>query len=289
MMTPYTYSVLKYVHDPAADESLNIGVLIYAPEAPFVEIKLDDRFKRLSGAFADFDGSHYRRTVQHLRMSVDTLRGRMCTGLQEFREIPGQIEEVTRRLCPDAGLSFRFAPSRPGQTPDIDREGDYLFHRFVLSQYERPKDERRTDEEVWTGVYRRPLAALAVSPRLAEREFSTDEFTLKIDHTFKNGTWHALQPLSMDLTRAEHIQRKAAQWLGNMTLLQGAPDLGKLYILLGRPQSSDLEEAYQRAKHILDKIPVDHAIIEEHEADAFARIIAAKIDTHDEEVKAASP
>jgi hypothetical protein len=29
--TPYSYRMLRYLHDPATGEGLNVGVLVYAP------------------------------------------------------------------------------------------------------------------------------------------------------------------------------------------------------------------------------------------------------------------
>ena len=36
MKTPYTFSVLRYVHDPVSTEFVNIGVAVYAPAAKYL-------------------------------------------------------------------------------------------------------------------------------------------------------------------------------------------------------------------------------------------------------------
>ena len=42
MKTTYTYTVLRYVHDPSTGESVNVGVAIYAPEAGFGGVALPE-------------------------------------------------------------------------------------------------------------------------------------------------------------------------------------------------------------------------------------------------------
>ena len=45
--TPYTYTVLRYVHDIATGEFLNVGVALFAPEPRFVNAVCRTNFARL--------------------------------------------------------------------------------------------------------------------------------------------------------------------------------------------------------------------------------------------------
>ena len=84
---PYTFAVIRYVHDRAAGEVLNIGVLVYAPSAHFIGVRAEPRFERLSRAFERFDGDGYRRTLRRLDNSVERLQKRWSQ-LPELRELP---------------------------------------------------------------------------------------------------------------------------------------------------------------------------------------------------------
>jgi hypothetical protein len=101
----------------------------------------------------------------------------------------------------------------------------------------------------------------------------TDNVELKFDHGFRNERWHLLQPVTMDYVNKETIQGKATRWLGNAVALQGHPELGKLYLLLGRPTIEANRTAYTKAKNLLHQMPVDHELIEEDQAEAFAEEI----------------
>lgn len=58
-------------------------------------------------------------------------------------------------------------------------------------------------------------------------------------------------------------------------------ELGELVLLLGPPQSSAQRNAYAKAKDLLGKMPVTHRLIEEDEAEDFARELASLMQEHD--------
>jgi hypothetical protein len=84
----------------------------------------------------------------------------------------------------------------------------------------------------------------------------------------------------LDYVRGESIQTKAARWLGNAVALEGHPELGKLYLLLGPPQLEENRASYVRAKNLLHKMPVEHELVEEKDADEFARGLADYLRAH---------
>ena len=47
---PYEYVTVRYVHDPVADECLNIGIMLLSvtPEETFFAAKFDSRYGHLS-------------------------------------------------------------------------------------------------------------------------------------------------------------------------------------------------------------------------------------------------
>jgi hypothetical protein len=150
---------------------------------------------------------------------------------------------------------------------------------MVLSQYPREDKISRTDDEIWT-VYKRPLAEKAVVSVLRPKTISTTDFKISFEYAFRNGHWHALQPLSLDFARPESIQRKAATWLGNCTAIKGSDELSKVYLLLGAPQLQAYKSAYEKAKSVLNKIPIKHEIIEETGASQFAEQLRGYMKKH---------
>ncbi len=276
----YTYSVIRYIHDSAVGESLNIGVVLYAATIPFIESRFEMRFERLSNTFAKFDGEHYKRTLAQISAEIDRLSDRSSSILliptQQWQDVGGIVSEI----IPDEGMSFQAGPILAGITDDPVVALDEIFQRMVLSQYEFQKNERRTDDEVWANIYHQLLVSRKVSSKLRPWKPTVEDFELKFDHAFKNEKWHVLEPVSLDYVKADSIQSRATKLLGLGTALQGRDDLGTLYLLLGKPKSADNLKNYIKAKNLLHKMPIKHELIEEDEAASFADKLAAEMREH---------
>jgi hypothetical protein len=135
---PYTYCVIRYVHDPAVGETLNVGVVLYAPSVPYVGACLDYHYERLSHAFAEFDGDHYRKTVRQYETAIGRFRHNWAGALPGLLNLPSDVGGVGALIWPDAGVSFRFGPILAGLSEDLDEALSSLFIRKVTSQCERP-------------------------------------------------------------------------------------------------------------------------------------------------------
>lgn len=265
----FSYCLLRYVHDPVAQEAMNIGVLVYSPAARFLGATFEYRYERLSGAFSDFDGEGFRRTLRAFDAALDEIRDHLFSPFLQPTQLPDDAGQIARKLWPDQGLSYRFAESGAGLSGDLPATAADLFQRFVASQNERTTDERRTDEEVWAD-YRHRLSGTVLREVLQPKTFSTADIAVRFDYAFKNERWHVLRPLSLDYARSGSIRRRASEVLGECVALSENDELreGKLYLLLGAPTQAEHLDAYQHAKRILDRqIPIGHEIIEERDAE----------------------
>jgi hypothetical protein len=268
---------VKYVHDPAAGEMLNIGVLLFSEAAHQIVGKFEIHFDRLSSAFANFDGDHYRFVVRNLEHSISQLNDRFKPSLfqREFENIKG----VFRSLVPDLGLSIQFGNVLAGITNDLEEESEHIFNRLITSQTPQKEKKSRSDEDIWT-VFNKPLAQKQVTKYLKPKHFTSNEYDLKFEHTFKNEKHHILDPVTMDYAKSADIQNKAIKILGQTATLEGNKEIGKLYLLLGAPKNSSHRNAYIKAKNLLNKIPIDKEIIEEDEAEDFANEITSYMKEH---------
>ena len=265
----YTFQVLKYSPDPAAGEVLNIGVILCCPDALYLEVALDHKFERLSTAFSDFDGESYRYMVRRFESAVDRIKEEQSQTL--FQRAQKDVNEISAEIWPDRDLGIKVGPGLAGVTDNPAQTLSQIFDRMVLSQYVTEEKAARSDEDVWT-IYKKPLQRRQLTAHLIPKVISTPEFNIEFEHAFKNERWHVLQPVSFDLVKSDSIQRKAVQWLGNGTALEGQGELGTLFLLLGRPQQRSITPAYERARHLLGRIPIKHEIVEEDNAEDFAEM-----------------
>jgi hypothetical protein len=284
MKKPYSYAVMKYVHDPVADETLNVGVLVYSVESRFVEAKFEYNFERYSQTFANFDSQRYRQVLRDFETAIEDLREQLAAG-DLFSQLPSDAAAVAAKVWPDTYLSFRSGPPLRGITNNLIGVVAELFNRFVESQYASSRQVRRSDEEVWS-TYRRRLLGTVVPRALKEKTFSTEELSVTFPYCVKNERWHILHPISFDYARSGSIADTAAKWLGETTVLADNEEMrsAKLYLLLGAPTEKRYQEAYVRAKRILEKIPIPHSVYEEHQVNEFAADISEHVRVDDSEV-----
>jgi hypothetical protein len=274
----YTYCPIKYVHDPAIGEMLNIGVLLFSFEKRQITAKFDYHFERLSSTFANFNGSHYRFIMTSMEFAISKLNSKFEPTL--FQSEPFKdIKQVMTSLVPDLGLSIQFGTIMAGITSDLESEAEHIFQRLVISQYPQKEKKSRSDEEVWA-TFNRPLAKNKVSMYLKPKHFVSNEYDLKFNHTFKNEKTHILDPITMDYAQAESIQNRAIKVLGQAMTLEGNKEIGKLYLLLGEPRIASHRNAYIKAKNLLNKIPLDKEFVEEREAEDFAKELEVEMIKH---------
>ena len=130
MKKSYSYAVIKYVHDPVADEALNVGVLLYSVESRFVDVKFEYNFERYSQTLANFDSQRYRQVLRNFEVTIEELREQLAGG-DLFSQLPSDAASVVARVWPDSYLSFRSGPPLRGMTANLAGVAAELFDRFV--------------------------------------------------------------------------------------------------------------------------------------------------------------
>ena len=154
-----------------------------------------------------------------------------------------------------------------------------LFDRLVGRYDERPPQERRSDEEVWR-KYRRSMESLHVLSHLQPKTIAVQDDEVEFRYAWRNGVWHCLEPVSLDLSSADSIREKAHRWLGQITSVKESREPFKVYLLLGEPQNEALRPAFERAVSILHKLPVENEVVREDHAAEFSERFAREIEAH---------
>ena len=135
---PYTFRVIRYVHDPSVGEMLNIGVLLYAPDAAYLGFKFvsEPLSSRLSNTFVNFDGENFRRYISRMEFALQRVGESVQPGLG-LCEPPRTLDAITRLVFLDTEGSFQPGPVLAGITDDPAAELEIIFERMVTSQYKR--------------------------------------------------------------------------------------------------------------------------------------------------------
>jgi hypothetical protein len=144
---PYTYTVLRYRHDPLAAEFANVGVVL-----PVV------------GDVPDLDGETLRISLRAIDRELQRLGrsegGDLLTG-------PGYAGAYARRVLPADDSSFVWGPVGSGTSDNPADTLTKLYERFV-ARYDGRAHAHRDDAAVWRPV-REKLADLQLADRLQSK------------------------------------------------------------------------------------------------------------------------
>lgn len=271
---PYTYSVLRYRHDPLANEQVNVGLLFHCPGARIAEFQIRDTMSRFRAMYPDLDAEAFKETLRSIQRSVSKIAD--SEGAHLFANLNDADSLARRALVRDAS-SFVWGDQGAGLTSDPTAQASSLFERFV-ALYDKERRALRQDSDVW-----RPVKEMLVSRNLA-RHFQTkviasDLDKVEFEHAWKNGSWHVYEPLSFDLSSEEYIKEKARRWVGQLTTVARAENFTPHFVV-GKPSAADLMPAYKAALKILAASPIQTEIIEENNIERLVDQIEVEMGEH---------
>lgn len=145
---PYTYAVLRYVHDTGTGEFANVGVVLTSPAVGYADAMLRPTYGRLSKMFPGIDGDHFRRVIRHLQTRFDELSARMREEM-DFGDRPANALELAHLVIAPDDSSFQWSPMGSGLAVDLPAALESIYRRMVEIYDERLKPESRNDEAVW--------------------------------------------------------------------------------------------------------------------------------------------
>jgi len=274
--TPYSFSVLRYVHDPVSQEFANIGVAFFSSQARYLDAICLTNYGRISEIFGAIDGNRFRQATRYIQDKVQRIGRELSDSL--FFEPSATIETLLSRVLPPDDSAFQFSPAGVGVSADLNETLRELFSRFV-DKYSSPELIRRDEEEVWR-VYREPLEKRHVTHYLRPKKIIAPNYEYQFQHSWKNEVHHLYEPVSFDLVESNSILDKANRWVGRATSLADSNEKFRLHLLLGEPQGSSLKSTFTKARNILHKMPGNPEQIMESEAEGFAEDLAREIRTH---------
>jgi hypothetical protein len=279
MKTPYTFCVLRYVHDVVSGEFVNVGVALHAPTVKFLGAACSSTYGRVSSFFGGIESEQFRRLMRHIQAGIEEFGERLRSELP-FAADPTDVRGWVDRVLPPDDSSLQFSEARAGLTSDPRGALQDLYERLVERYINREQRPTRSDDDVLR-VFRQPLATRHVLNRIGPKTIAGRDYEHEFPIAWKNGVWHASEAVSFDLANPGDISEKANRWLGRGVNLSESKERFKLYLLLGEPRDDKLRAAFTRAKNILHKMPCDHEFVGEDAADEFAALVERELRQHE--------
>lgn len=276
---PYSYTVLRYIHDIVTGEFVNVGLVFVAPRAgaepPIVLFEFKERIQRLRPMFPDINRHAFVSSISAVRSGARKIAKQFAND-QMFSEADARI--VATKMLPHDGSSLQWSEIGTGISKDIQKDFSRISNR-MLSSYDRKAEARRSDDEVWRPV-RQALQERNVEIDLIPQVIEGTVDTVEFQYTWKNGKIHAYEPISFDLADAGNIREKARKWRGNLdAAVEGATEF-VTYFVAGKPSDPQLMDAYHSAIEILRHAAGKPEIYEEDEIENLVSKIEVQVHSH---------
>jgi hypothetical protein len=282
MRTPYSFSILRYVHDPVTQEFINIGIAVYSREANFLHAICTTHYARITRMFTKIDGNRFRQLTRYIQEQINAIGSSLPS---ELPFEPGRaIEQLLSRVLPPDDSSMQFSHAGVGLSHDLKKTSEELFDRYVERYSLSGESSGRDDEEIWR-TFREQLERRDVNATayLVPKRIVAPNYDYEFQRAWKNSMWHLYEPVSFDVMDGGWIVEKAVRWVGRATSLNDSAENFKIHLLLGEPQDSRLQSSFVRAQNILNKMPGKKELITESEAEAFADDFENEIRRHEKE------
>jgi len=277
---PYSYTVLRYVHDVVTGEFVNVGLLLFAPAygsaAPVVFCEFKERIQRLRPMFPNIDRTAFVSSLSAIRSKAKAA-AKAATRDSMFLE--GDALSVATSILPRDGSTLQWSDIGTGISKDLRKDFNRIVDR-MLSTYDRSIGSRRGDEEVWRPV-RQALNERKLEISLEPRVIRGSVDSVEFQHAWKNGKVHAYEPISFDLAEASGIKDKARRWRGNLdAAIDGASEEFRAYFIAGKPSNPSLMDAYHSALDIIRQSASAPEVYEETQIDTLVAKIEDEFRSH---------
>ena len=279
---PYSFVVLRYVHDVVSGEFVNVGLVMVVPGREQLRMQSRKTFSRIKNLFPNLDGAAYKHAVEAIDRGMKVVERDLKS--EDLSNSNRTALDYARRVLPLDDSSLQWSPVGVGLTDDPQKTFDHLYHRFV-TRYDRTLQRPKTDDDVWRLVASK-LRELDLDVQLEPKRIEGIADSVEFRHAWKNGRWNVYEPLSFDLAAASNIRNKARRWLGHLAAVKdNANDDVRLHFIVARPQSESLADAYENALGILRRVPFENRIFEESQIDDVVHRIEMELCEHERRPK----
>jgi Protein of unknown function (DUF3037) len=278
-MKKYQFQIVRYVHDRVTGEFVNIGVVVYIPEARFLAAKFISKFSRLSHFFGDLNGQVLLNSLRHFDKEISLISTRLAKN--DIFEKFSSIEEITNAILTADDSALECCPMNYGIDLSGEAALDDLFERRINKYNHDSHKDSHDDRYVWRKVYKKYFDANGITGKLEEHAVHTDHDTIQFDKAWKNGVWNCYQTISFDLKKTDSIKSKVYKWNGIVSELEHSNEALHLYFLTVSPSCNKtinkfIEDTLNRKGK---KIQV--SVITENQAESFAASVRKEIETHE--------
>lgn len=209
------YALIRLLPDIEADEAVNVGVVMVAPEARFFDYRLTTRWRRIGQFFAGLDRAAVRLGRETLAAELERRRELFTTNLGAGDR--GAAAALFDDLVATREGFYRFGLPRALLAKDPGEALDAVFARLVdagRAAAVQDEDEQLVTREVRETLRRSRLRDRYVEARLGDTGFQFIIPFAALDH--RGYCVRAIRPLNLAYADPVRILDHGNEWAGRL-------------------------------------------------------------------------
>lgn len=275
-MKKYQYQIIRYLHDRATGEFINVGVIVYSAEYQYLNCKIISKYGRITSFFPGADGRAILKALRHFEKEI--IRAKQL--FSELLPISEDLAELTRKILPDDDSSLTLTEVKKGIDLDFNKSLTDLY-RLLVTKWQNETDESATsDADVWKKKYKKYFDEYGITAKLTEHEVETKYDSFQFDKAWKNEIWHCYMPVSFDLQNVENIRSKVYKWAGKLAELATASEKIDITLLTSTSKKHKELNGFIQDKLTLNSAGISVKLVSETDAERFVRRLFKEMDEH---------
>ncbi len=271
---PFSYVVLRYMHDVFTREFVNVAVLVHAPQTGFLGFEKVATFDRVKGMFPGLQSDSLRDLLKFLASRADGIQNKTS---ELFDRDAMSADTIAKSLLPTDDSALQWSSPGGGVTYDPVQTLKELFERLVARHLKAHPPTRREDADVWK-PFEQEFRQRDNLHRLQEKTLTVGKLTHRFEAWQPQGRYLRLfQPLSFDLLNSSKIVEKAIHWNGLLREFHKADPNFFAYLLIGAPSDEARIDAFNQAYEALAEDDGKKQLVPEDAAPSFAAAVEKEI------------
>lgn len=257
------YSIVQFCPDLSRAEAMNVGVVLFCPDANFLQCKLTGSLTRVRKAFGSATGD-----ADRVRAAIAALEGRLTAERKDITSAETLAQFGTRQAN-----SVQLTAPRRVMVEDSRAELRRLFERLVTPQKPRPQTSARAvlDAEFAAPAYR---SLIRYKPTVAVPDLG---HALTLPYGYQKNRFNLIQPAKFSGETASDILQSAGRFALEGDLLYHTRDaeFGDLQLVVvgqfpkgERSVAKTVERLLARRNTILHQLEESKRLFDEIKAHA---------------------
>lgn len=255
MMHAARYAIVRFLPYAETEEFANVGVVLFAPTAPYFDFRLSNRWRRIGGFFEQLKRPVFAEGVRAFEAELIRTRNMAAELIANGNPgHPAAIRLFDELVRPREGL-FRFSSVRAAMTAEPEAKLALLFDHYIEHAFATPEYHEQLIIRSVRGMLRRE----GLAQRFRQTKLGAGVLQFSVPFALVDQAGHArrvIKPMHLAQNDPVRILDHGNQWIGRLRHLERVHALPEALLLAvtAPPENSDRYAAFDEVRSDLHNV-----------------------------------